>query len=145
MKRSQIIDGEKQCAHCSLWKKVECFGKETRAFTGYRDACRKCRSVYLQEYYLDDVKHERKRISARRYYHKNIIQSRIRSKGLYRKHVENRKVKKRLGVQKLSDSYIRDLLSRNSFLRGTDIPYNLIETQREYLKLWRLVRCKVLS
>ena len=53
-KTSKIINETRECLRCNTVKPLSEFGKQSSAKSGYRSACKSCRTVEAKEYYKEN-------------------------------------------------------------------------------------------
>ena len=159
---------KKQCSKCKELKDLSMFHKDKGGELGVYASCKLCRKLVSQKYWEGNkekiYKRSRKWVSENRdwvynykkdYAEKNkeLIRSWARDYVKRNKNIvyargktyreSNRDMingKKRLLVKNLGDSYIKQKLCRDNILSHKDIPQEMVEARRQYMKLNRIIR-----
>lgn len=101
---------EKPCTACGVVQGLEQFQREDSGLHGRRSKCNSCRRIYQRQLYQDQILISRRR-------------SRLTASRL---------------CERLSDSYVKGLLTKHSNLRNADIPPQLVELKRIQLRIKRM-------
>ena len=113
---------EIECTKCKKIKSLDGFYKRKGSKCGYRRPCIECYNnkdickwrVYSKEYWKE-------------------YRQRDKSKKTWRKWFLKRR-------ENITDSYIKKLLTSRSNLRFEDIPQELVEAKRQYVKIKRITK-----
>ena len=143
MTRDDIIrmaSGVKACIHCAKLLTLESFRKSARMRGGRENGCKDCHNNRRRIRYTlnpqPTLERNRKWSQANRpalsAYHK---------KWNNQEGINRRTLRRRIEINTLSDSYIRQLLS-GKLLHHSDIPDLLVQAHREVLKIKRFLNEK---
>lgn len=129
----------KTCIHCHQEKPLEFFRKSKRMIGGRENGCKDCHNERRRARYQAEP-------SATLVVNKKWCQANREKLNTYHREWRNRSglnhrtARRRVEIEGLADSYVRQLLSNNGTLNHQDIPQPLVEVQRELLKLKRYLR-----
>lgn len=131
----------KTCRICSQEKPLD-------AYRGTRSACRECENARRREWYAAQAVKPYQRPEIRAYYrqwyaaHAESVKARAakwaKANPDKRRDVCRENMARRCG--KLNDAYVRRMLAQSMGLKAADIPQQLVEVQRELLKIKRYLR-----
>ena len=143
-----VVAVRRTCTRCWQTKLVDAFGKSLTA-------CKECINVYQAEY-REKNKERRKAESRERYQtHGDIIRARalaFREKNrdevnarqrAYAKQefvAERDRELRRLYSEKLTDAYVKRIVSRHSLLNAEDVPNAMVEAKRIQLLIKRKIK-----
>lgn len=102
---------EKRCSGCKTVRSLDQFQKEPSGLAGRRSKCNGCRNIDDRRRYIRDISISRRN-------------GRLRARSL---------------SERLSDSYIRALLTKGAFITSADVPQSLVELKRIQLRIKRMV------
>lgn len=147
-RKHEIQAVRRTCVRCWLTKPIGAFGKSLTA-------CKECVNIYQAEY--REKNRERRRVEGRERYqtHRDIIRARalaFREKNRDELNAKQREYAKqefvaerdrelrRLYSEKLTDAYVRRVISKHSPLKSQDIPQAMVEAKRVQLLITRKIK-----
>jgi hypothetical protein len=113
----------KTCSKCGEPKPLSQFSKDKAQKDGFYGTCKNCVGIKRKEYYQKNRAFE------------------ISKNSNWQK--QNRKrvnATKKNNVAKLTDCYVREVLTKRTNLKGSDIPQELIDLKKEQLKIHRYLK-----
>jgi len=127
--RDSKIFCSKKCATQSFWKNKSEFEKENTQREYSKKDYAKNKKQRLEANNNWRINNNKRTCDIQRNgYNKNIIASRFKNK-----------TKQKTYSKKLTDSYVKRLITKRTSLKTKDIPGTLIKTYRERIKLHRLI------
>lgn len=129
----------KTCIHCKQSKPLEAFRKEPRMVGGRENGCKDCHNERRRARYTANPTPTLVTNGKWRRSNQDKLNAYSRE-WRNRLDVNRRTAKRRMEIEGLADSYIKQLLSNDGAVRHADIPQKLVEAQRELLKIKRYLR-----
>lgn len=129
----------KTCIHCHQAKSPAAFRKAKRMIGGHENGCKDCHNDRRRARYEHNP-------SATLAINKRWFQANRENLNSYSREWRNRldvnyrTARRRVEIEGLADSYIRQLLSSDGAVCHADIPQSLVDAQRELLKIKRYIR-----
>ena len=125
---------KKQCSKCKEFKDLSMFGKRKN---GFRGQCRPCINKRKSDWYKNNPEQWEKKLA----WGRNNRKDRTSYRKTYNKrHRKEIRLKKLLVVENLSDSYVKTVICQRTGLSHKDIPQEMVEARRQYMKLNRIIR-----
>lgn len=129
----------KTCIHCRQSKPPEAFRKSARMTGGRENGCKDCHNARRRARYIANPAPTLVTNGKWRRANQDKLNAYSRE-WRNRLDVNRRTAKRRMEIEGLADSYIKQLLSNDGAVRHADIPQQLVEAQRELLKIKRYLR-----
>lgn len=129
----------KTCIHCHKAKSLVDFRKSKRMIGGRENGCKDCHNERRRALYQADP-------SATLALNRKWFQANREQLNAYSREWRNRlgvnyrTARRRVEIDGLADTYIRELLSSDGAVCHANIPQSLVEAQRELLKIKRYIR-----